>query len=295
MLFYLYLCLVMKFIGPHIDNLADLAAIPGEAAALGATAFAFCPVDPKVWFAPAYAAGVAEAFVESCRAHGFSAQQILPHASLLLNLCSPDARKLKLSRDSLTDQVKRVRALGLDCINVHPGSHIKAMTEDEACRLIAESVDYVLGRTEGVTVVLENMAGQGSSMGYSFEQLARMIDRVTDKGRVAVCIDSAHAFAAGYDMATPEGFDKAWSEFAATVGFERLRGMHINDSLKPLGSRVDRHASVGRGEIGTDFFAMLMADSRFDDIPLILETPDPGLWQTEVEWLKAQLGAGYKN
>lgn len=283
----------MKFIGPHIDNLADLASIPGEAAAIGATAFAFCPVDPKVWFAPTYPAGMAEAFAIKCREHGFSPRQILPHASLLLNLCSPDARKLKLTRDSLTDQVKRVAALGLDCINVHPGSHIKAMTEDEACRLIAESVDYVLYRTEGVTIVLENMAGQGSSMGYSFGQLADIIDRVADKSRVAVCIDSCHAFAAGYNMSTPEGFEKTWSEFAAAVGFDRLRGMHINDSLRRLGSRVDRHASVGRGELGSAFFTLLMADSRFDNMPLILETPDPGLWQTEVEWLKAQPGGGY--
>lgn len=282
----------MKFIGPHIDNLADLAAIPGEAAALGATAFAFCPVDPKVWFAPAYPGGMTEKFVANCLEYGFSPRQILPHASLLLNLCSPDARKLKLTRDSLTDQVKRVRALGLDCINVHPGSHIKAMSEDEACTRIAESVDYVLARTEGVTVVLENMAGQGSSMGYSFNQLATIIDRVSDKNRVAVCIDSCHAFAAGYDMATPEGFEKTWKEFADTVGFDLLRGMHINDSVRALGSRVDRHASLGRGELGSEFFAMLMADQRFDNIPLILETPDPALWQTEVAWLKERSDSG---
>lgn len=254
---------------------------------LGATAFAFCPVDPKLWRSPAYPDSEAERFRSGCAECGFSAVQILPHASLLLNLCSPDARKLKLSRDSLAEQMRRVASLGLDRINFHPGSHMRQIDEDSALTLVAESINYVLEKTEGVTAVVENMAGQGSNLGYTFEQLAEIIDGVDDKSRVGVCIDTAHAFAAGYDMTTPESYTATWAEFERTIGFGRLMGMHVNDSLKTLGSRVDRHASIDKGLLGSAFFSMLMADTRFDGIPMILETPDPSLWRIEIEWLQA--------
>lgn len=257
------------------------------AKALGASAFAFCPVDPKLWRYPAYPDGEAARFSAECAECGYTPAQILPHASLLLNLCSPDARKLKLSRDSFTEQMRRVASLGLDRLNFHPGSHMRELEEEAALDLVAASINYALERTEGVTAVIENMAGQGSNLGYTFAQLARIIDGVADKSRVGVCIDTCHAFAAGYDMSTPEAYEAAWQEFADTVGFGYLRGMHINDSLKPLASRVDRHASIGKGELGSPFFGLLMADPRLDGIPLILETPDPSLWQMEIGWLRA--------
>ncbi|MDE5684289.1 MAG: deoxyribonuclease IV [Muribaculaceae bacterium] len=277
----------MKYLGAHIDNLPRVGEIPLMAKALGASAFAFCPVDPKLWRYPAYPDGEAARFSAECVECGYTPAQILPHASLLLNLCSPDARKLKLSRDSFTEQMRRVASLGLDRLNFHPGSHMRELEEEAALDLVAASINYALERTEGVTAVIENMAGQGSNLGYTFAQLARIIDGVADKSRVGVCIDTCHAFAAGYDMSTPEAYEAAWQEFADTVGFGYLRGMHINDSLKPLASRVDRHASIGKGELGTPFFGLLMADRRLDGIPLILETPDPSLWQMEIGWLRA--------
>lgn len=277
----------LKYLGAHIDNLPRVGEIPLMAKALGASAFTFCPVDPKLWRYPAYPDGEAARFSAECAECGYTPAQILPHASLLLNLCSPDARKLKLSRNSFTEQMRRVASLGLDRLNFHPGSHMRELEEEAALDLVAASINYALERTEGVTAVIENMAGQGSNLGYTFAQLARIIDGVADKSRVGVCIDTCHAFAAGYDMSTPEAYDAAWQEFADTVGFGYLRGMHINDSLKPLASRVDRHASIGKGELGSPFFGLLMADPRLDGIPLILETPDPSLWQMEIGWLRA--------
>ena len=278
----------MKYLGAHIDSLPEVGRIPLMAKAIGATAFAFCPVDPKLWRYPPYPDGEAVRFKEACCATGFSASQILPHASLLLNLCSPDPRKLKLSRDSLADQMRRVASLGLDRINFHPGSHMRELDEDTAIAMVAESINYVLERTEGVTAVVENMAGQGSNLGYTFAQLAGIIDGVDDKSRVGVCVDTCHAFAAGYDMSTADGYASAWDEFGRTVGFGYLRGMHVNDSLKGAGSRVDRHASISKGMLGSDFFALMMADPRLDGIPLMLETPDPSLWQMEIDWLRAR-------
>lgn len=277
----------MKYLGAHIDCLPNVGEIPLMAKALGATAFAFCPVDPKLWRYPAYPQGEIDRFLRECADNGFTPRQILPHASLLLNLCSPDARKLRMSRDSFTSQMERVASLGLDRLNFHPGSHMRELSEDSALDLVAESINFALERTDGVCAVIENMAGQGTNLGYTFAQLARIIAGVADKSRVGVCIDTCHAFAAGYDMSTPEAYEAVWSEFDAAVGFDYLRGMHVNDSLKPLASRVDRHASIGRGELGSPFFGLLMADTRLDGIPLILETPDPSLWKMEIAWLRS--------
>jgi len=136
-----------------------------------------------------------------------------------------------------------------------------------------------------VVLVIENTAGQGTNLGYKFEHLAYLIDKCKDKSRVGVCIDTCHMFTAGYDIRTKEAYDKTWSEFGEIVGFEYLRGMHINDSKPPLGSRVDRHANLGKGEIGLDAFKFIMNDDRMDDIPLILETIDESLWSQEIELL----------
>ena len=163
----------------------------------------------------------------------------------------------------------RCEALGLDRLNFHPGSHLKKIGEEESLRRVAESINMALDRTRGVTAVIENTAGQGSNLGYSFEHLAYMIDRVEDKSRVGVCIDTCHAFAAGYDLATTEACERTFDEFDRTVGFAFLRGMHLNDAMKPLGSRVDRHAPLGEGSIGLDAFRYIARDSRFDGIPLI--------------------------
>lgn len=277
----------MKFIGAHVDTLPDLSYAPLYAARLGARAFALNLVDPSRWKSPELSDDIAVRFRENCAANGFDPGYILPHAGFVINLCSPDAKKLKLSELAMIDEMTRAKKLGLTMLNFHPGAHLKQMDEDESLRLVASTLNKILDRTDGVTAVIENTAGQGSNIGYSFAHLGAIIDAVDDKTRVGVCIDTAHAFAAGYDLATDQGYDAAWTEFDSCVGFQYLRGMHINDSMRKLASRVDRHAPIGQGLIGRPFFERLMKDARFDNIPLILETPDPALWQAEVAQLYA--------
>lgn len=278
----------MKFIGAHVDGFPAVELAPTEASALGATAFALNLTDQARFMSAPVSDESAAAFRDRCAALGFAPAQILPHAGFVINLCSPDGRKLSLSRLALAEEMRRSASLGLTMVNFHPGATLGKMTVAEATALVAESVNRVLEKTEGVTAVIENTAGQGSCIGYSLEQLAAIIDGVEDKSRIGVCIDTAHAFAAGYDLATSEGYDRMWHEFDATVGRQYLRGMHLNDSQRPCGSRIDRHAPIGQGHIGADCFARLMRDSRTDGIPLILETPDPALWQQETAWLLAR-------
>jgi deoxyribonuclease-4 len=183
--------------------------------------------------------------------------------------------------------MERCQILGLDRLNFHPGSHLKKISEEESLALVAESINIALDKTEGVTAVIENTAGQGSNLGYAFWHLAYIIDRVEDKSRVGVCLDTCHSFAAGYDLSTEEGCDKVFAEFEREVGFKYLRGMHLNDAMKVLGSRVDRHMPMGEGYLGITPFRYIACDARFDDIPLILETPDESRWAEEIAMLKS--------
>lgn len=275
----------MKYIGTYISDQPTLATVPQAAHALGCTAFGIVTAPIDKWRSPDPAPEVCRLFREGCEKYGYSAAQILPHASILLNFCSPDKRKLALSRLALTDEMRRCRLLGLTMVNFHPGATIKKMDDEAGCRLIAESINYVLDKTEGVRAVIENMAGQGSNLGWNFEQLAMMIDGVEDKSRVGVCIDTCHAHAAGIDFTTPEAYDRSWADFDRLIGREYLCGMHINDAKRELGSRIDRHAPLGQGTIDRRCFEMLMRDPRTDNIPLLLETPDESLWPQEIKTL----------
>ena len=177
----------------------------------------------------------------------------------------------------------RCELLGLDRLNFHPGGHLNLISEEECLNRIAESINIALEKTRGVIAVIENTAGQGSNMGYKFEQLRYIIDKVEDKSRVGVCIDTCHAYVSGYNIKTQEGYSDTFSSFENIVGFKYLKGMHLNDTKKELGSKVDRHDSIGKGFMGTDVFRMLMNDARFDNIPLILETPDELLYEEEIK------------
>lgn len=278
----------MKYLGAHIDGVPPLVNAPETAHILGATAYSFCPIDARRWSGAAYESSDIDAFRAANESYGYGSLNILPHASLLLNLCSPDARKLAMSRTSLADQMKRCAALGLDKINFHPGATLNSISLDDAIALATESINRILDKTEGVTAVIENTAGQDSNIGHDFAHIAAIIDKVEDKTRVGVCIDTCHAAAAGYDLSTSEGYDKTWTDFDNVVGFRYLRGMHLNDAMRPVGSRIDRHAPIGEGTLGNSFFENLISDKRFDGIPMILETPDPSLWKIEIEWLKAR-------
>ncbi len=242
-----------------------------------------------------------EEFKRNLKDNGIQPQYVLPHDSYLINLGSPDSEKLEKSRDAFIDEIKRVEQLGLKMPKIfHPGSHLQKISkrskdydklikeaENRCLDVIVNSLNLAIEKTKDsdVILVIENTAGQGSNLGYRFEHLKYIIDRVENRDRVGVCIDTCHMFASGYDIRTKESFTKSWSEFDEVVGFKYLRGMHINDSKSKLGSRVDRHHSLGYGEIGIDFFKMLMKDSRFDDIPLILETIDDSIWEKEIEML----------
>lgn len=277
----------MKYFGAHVSASGGVENAPRNARDIGASAFALFTKNQRQWAAPALTETQIEAFRDACRECGYSAAQILPHDSYLINLGHPEAEGLAKSRESFFGEMARCEALGLDRLNFHPGSHLKKIGEEESLRRVAESINMALDRTRGVTAVIENTAGQGSNLGYSFEHLAYMIDRVEDKSRVGVCIDTCHAFAAGYDLATAEACERTFDEFDRTVGFGFLRGMHLNDAMKPLGSRVDRHAPLGEGSIGLDAFRYIARDSRFDGIPLILETPDEARWPEEIALLKS--------
>lgn len=276
----------MKFFGAHVSAAGGVENAPLNAHLIGATAFALFTKNQRQWFSEPLSERSIELFRERCQQYGYTAAQILPHDSYLINLGSPDAEGLAKSRKSFIREMQRCHQLELDRLNFHPGSHLKKETETECLDLIAESINQALAETEGVTAVLENTAGQGSNMGYRFDQLAYIIDRVEDKSRIGVCIDTQHAFASGYDLKSEEGFARVWEEFDRTIGFNYLRGMHLNDSLKPLASRVDRHAPLDQGLIGFDCFARIVRDPRFDNIPLILETPDETLWADEINRLK---------
>ena len=277
----------MKYFGAHVSASGGVENAPRNARDIGASAFALFTKNQRQWAAPALTEAQIEAFRDACRECGYTAAQILPHDSYLINLGHPEAEGLAKSRESFFGEMARGEAPGLDRLNFHPGSHLKKIGEEESLRRVAESINMALDRTHGVTAVIENTAGQGSNLGYSFEHLAYMIDRVEDKSRVGVCIDTCHAFAAGYDLATAEACERTFDEFDRTVGFGFLRGMHLNDAMKPLGSRVDRHAPLGEGSIGLDAFRYIARDSRFDGIPLILETPDEARWPEEIALLKS--------
>lgn len=275
----------MKYIGAHVSAIQGVSDTPLNAHLIGARSFALFTRNPSRWTSKPITQAEADAFKENCERYGYTPDRILPHDSFLINLGSPDPVKLEKSREAFLDELHRCRQLGLTMVNFHPGSHMREM-EPEACLdLIADSLNLVLGRSEGVKAVIENTAGQGSNLGYSFEQIARIIDRVEDKTRIGVCIDTCHAYTAGYDLASPDGYEKVWADFDRVIGFDYLCGMHLNDTGKALGSRVDRHAPIGTANLDLEFWKRLMSDPRFDGIPLILETPDEVIWGEEIRLL----------
>ncbi len=278
----------MKYIGAHVSTQGGVAATPALASGLGAKAFALFTRNPSRWKSPVIPDSEAALFRENCAKYGYVPDFILPHDSFLINLGSPDAQKLAMSRAAFLDEFRRCEQLGLTMLNFHPGSHLNLMEEDDCLKRIAESVNMTLADASGVTAVIESTAGQGSNLGYRFEHLARIIELVDDKQRVGVCVDTCHSLAAGYDFTSPEAYEASWREFDDIIGFSYLRGMHLNDSRKGVGSKVDRHAPIGEGALGREFFTMLMRDKRMDGIPLILETPDELLWPAEIEWLSGQ-------
>ncbi|GMT46164.1 MAG: putative endonuclease 4 [bacterium] len=275
----------MKYVGAHVSASGGVENAPVNAQAIGAKAFALFTKNQRQWFSKPLTENNIRLFRENCEKYGYAPRQILPHDSYLINLGHPEKEPLEKSRAAFLDELQRCEQLGLDRLNFHPGSHLKKITEEACLNTIAESINRALDKTRGVIAVIENTAGQGTNLGYRFEQLAAIIDRVEDKSRVGVCIDTCHTYTSGYNIKTEAGYNKTFADFESIVGFQYLKGMHLNDSKKELATRVDRHNNIGKGFIGLDLFRRIMNDPRFDDIPLILETPDTSLWPQEIEIL----------
>lgn len=279
----------MKYIGAHVSSEQGVSHAPLNAHLIGAKSFALFTRNPSRWTSKAIPAAEAEAFRENCAAYGYTPDVILPHDSFLINLGSPDADKLEKSRKAFLDEMRRCEQLGLTMLNFHPGSHLRELETDACLDLIAESVNIILDKTSGVKAVIENTAGQGSNLGCTFEQIAHIIDRIEDKDRVGVCIDTCHAYTSGYDMVSQEAYDKTWRDFDSVIGMKYLCGMHLNDTMKNLGSKIDRHASLFTGNLKEEFWRRLMNDPRMDGIPLILETPNEEIWSEEIRQLYAMI------
>ena len=278
----------MKYIGAHVSASGGVENAPVNANAIGAKAFALFTRNQRQWKSSPLTKKSISLFRERCEEFGYAAEYILPHDSYLINLGHPEAEGLQKSRDAFLDEMQRCEQLGLNRLNFHPGSHLNQMEVEDCLTRIANSVNWALDQTSGVCAVLENTAGQGSNVGYAFEHLAYIIDKVEDKSRVGVCIDTCHTIAGGYDLTTEESYEATFRKFDEIIGFEYLRGM-LNDSKKGLGSHVDRHDSLGKGILGKELFRRIMQDPRMDNIPLILETPDESIWAEEIQWLKEQI------
>ena len=274
-----------KYIGAHVSAAGGVENVPVNAHNIGATAFAFFTKNQRQWKAAPLTDESIQLFKERCDELDFDMDNILPHDSYLINLGHPEEEGLTKSRNAFLDEMQRCEQLGINRLNFHPGSHLKKIDIDACLDRIAESINIALDQTKGVTAVIENTAGQGTNLGHTFEQLAHIIDKVEDKSRVGVCIDTAHTLAAGYEIRTEETFEETFKSFEEIVGFKYLKGLHVNDSKKELGTKVDRHDSIGKGVMGMLLFEMIMKDDRFDKMPLILETPDVDLWPEEIKLL----------
>lgn len=275
----------MKYIGAHVSASGGVENAPINANKIGAKAFALFTKNQKQWYTKALTTESIDGFKANCEEFGYSMDYVLPHDSYLINLGNPVPENLEKSRKAFLDEMQRCEQLGITLLNFHPGAHLKQITEEECLAKIAESINMTLDKTTGVTAVIENTAGQGSNVGYKFEHLAAIIDKVEDKNRVGVCLDTCHTYTAGYDIKSEEGYKATFEDFENIVGFKYLKGLHLNDSKKELASRVDRHDSIGIGLLGIDVFRRIMNDPRFDNMPIILETPNSDLWEEEISTL----------
>ena len=275
----------MKFVGAHVSAAGGVQNAPLNARRIGARAFALFTKNQRQWQANPLTQADTAAFQHNLSEVGIAPEHVLPHDSYLINLAHPDAAGLAKSRRAFLDEMQRCEQLGLKLLNFHPGATLGKISEAQALQRVAESLNLALAESSGVTAVIENTAGQGTTLGYRFEHLAAIIEAVDDKRRVGVCVDTCHTFVAGYDLRTEAACEASFEEFERVVGFGFLRGMHLNDSKPPLGARVDRHQSLGKGELGWTVFRYIMGDERFDDIPLILETIDESLWAQEIRKL----------
>lgn len=273
-------------LGTHISVAGGLHTAFERASRIGCTTMQIFVKNANMWKArPASAADISR-FRDAAAASPVS--PVIAHAAYLINLCAAKPEVLDKSIGAFEDELRRCEELGIHALVVHPGAHVGAGEED-GMRRIAESLNEIHRRTPGFHTLstLETTAGQGTTLGYRFEQLRRIIDLVDEKNRMAVCIDTCHVFAAGYPLHTAEGWRTTMDEFDRTIGLSRLAVIHVNDSKKPFGSRLDRHEHIGRGEIGLEGFRPLMNDPRLAAVPKILETDKSDDMHEDVENMAA--------
>ncbi len=275
----------MKYVGAHVSIAGGVENAPQNASDIGAKAFAMFTRNQRQWHSKPLTEFNIEQFRENCSQLGYEPHHILPHDGYLINLGHPEKDALEKSRTAFLEEMSRCEQLGLSMLNFHPGSHLKKTSPETCLETIAESVNIALDQTRGVSAIIENTAGQGSNLGFEFEHLAALIDNIEDKSRIGVCLDTCHTFTAGYDLRTRETCRDTFALFDKVVGFQYLKGMHLNDSKKALNSNVDRHESIGKGEIGLEAFRFIMQDERFEEVPLILETIDSTIWEEEIRLL----------
>lgn len=283
---------INKYIGAHVSIQGSLVNAFENAHKIGAHAFALFTKNQRRWEAKPYTEEEIMDFKDAMARSNIKAEYILPHNSYLQNLGNPEEEKREKSLNAFIDEMERCHQLGLKYINMHPGSHLRKISEDECIKYIADGINKAMKAVPDVVVVLETTAGQGSNIGSKFEDLAKIIDLVEDKNRIGVCIDTCHILAAGYDLKTKEGYEKTMSDFDRIVGFKYLRGVHLNDSKFDVNSKKDRHESIGKGMLGEEFFIRFMNDKRFDNIPIILETIDSDIWAEEIKYLYSLIGKG---
>ncbi|KAL7868983.1 hypothetical protein AOLI_G00129710 [Acnodon oligacanthus] len=266
-----------KFIGAHVSIAGGVWKAVEASVDMGGRSFGLFLGSQRCWNRPALDPGAAGRFREACALHGFDPAHILPHGSYLMNCGSPREDVFAKSQAMLVDELGRCSALGLTQFNLHPGASMGSSTE-ECMKRIAQAINHAHQQTPAVVTVLENMSGQGSTVGGQFNELKSIIDLVRDQTRVGVCLDTCHAFAAGYDISSTGGVKSVLEEFDQVVGLNYLRAVHLNDSKGKLGCHLDRHEDIGQGQIGISAFRDIVNEPRLDNIPLILETPGrPGL------------------
>jgi deoxyribonuclease-4 len=275
----------MKYIGAHVSSSGGVENAPLNANNIIAKAFGLFVKNQRQWFSAPLTQESIKSFRKNCEKYGYLPVHILPHDSYLINLGHPEKEGLQRSRNAFLDEMQRCEQLGLDRLNFHPGSSLDKISQEECLKNVAGSINIILDKTKGVTAVIENTAGQGNNVGYTFEQIHFIIDLVEDKSRVGVCFDTCHAFTSGYDIKSEEGYKNTFRQFDDIIGLRYLKGIHLNDSKKDLGSRVDRHDQIGEGLLGKEVFRRIVNDPRFDDIPIILETPDESRWKKEIKLL----------
>jgi deoxyribonuclease IV len=272
-------------LGAHVPVTGGLRNAPGNGTAIGATAIQVFTSNQRQWKARDLGDEECAAFQAALPPSGV--RHVMSHASYLINLASPDPLFEEKSRATLAEELLRCDRLGIPHAVVHPGAHM-GRGEDEGLAAIARSIDDVFERAPGrARLLLEVTAGQGTCLGHRFEHVAEMLSRVKTPERVGVCLDTCHLLAAGYDIATPRGWDRTLREMDATFGLARVDGVHLNDSKLPLGCRVDRHAKIGQGVLGVPAFRRILNDERLAGRPFVIETPGPVEdWRAQVDLLR---------